>query len=278
MIDIGKYNELRIVKKVPFGVYLEAEGYGELLLPTKYVPRGAEKGQVVRVFVYLDSEDRLIATTREPYVTTGEFAWLKIVSNSKFGAFADWGLEKDLFIPFREQRQKTIPGNYYLTYVYLDEHSGRIVGSHKYYKYLDDEIRNELEEGMEVEILLHEQTEIGYKAIINDSCSGMLYKNEIYESGIRSGSRVKAYIKKMREDGKIDLSLNKSGFGAVLDFSEQIIRQLKENDGFLALNDKSSPELIYDYFGVSKKVFKKAIGNLYRERKIAIVNDGIELV
>jgi predicted RNA-binding protein (virulence factor B family) len=277
MVEIGKYNELNIVKEVPFGVYLEAEGFGEILLPGKYVPKDAKKGDLIKVFIYLDSEDRIIATTLEPTAIVGEYAWLKVVSNSKFGAFAAWGLEKDLFIPFREQRQEPVTGRSYLTYIYLDEHSGRIVGSHKYYKFLQPDLV-ELKEGDEVDVLVFERTPIGFKAIVANQMTGILYKNEVFDTKIQPGSRTKAFIKKMREDQKIDLTLHKPGYASVISFTDKILAKLNQNNGFLSITDKSSPELIYEFFGVSKKVFKKAIGSLYKERKILIQKDGIELV
>jgi predicted RNA-binding protein (virulence factor B family) len=278
LIQIGKPNQLIINRKVPFGFYLKDEQSGdEVLLPLKYVPQNASIGNTLDVFIYLDSEDRLIATTRKPKAIVGEFAWLKVVSNSKFGAFADWGLEKDLFIPFREQRQKTIPGNSYLVYIYLDEESGRIAGSTKYYKYLG-KTPTRFEEGQEVEVLVHEQTPIGFQAIIENEANGIIYKNEIYNTQVRTGKKTKAFIKKIREDGKIDLTLQKQGFNQVVEFTDQVIDALKKNNGFLGLNDNSSPELIYDTFGVSKKVFKKAIGQLYKQRKIKLEKDGIVLI
>lgn len=276
MLEIGKFNQLEIVKEVPFGLYLNSEETGEILLPGKYVPENFEIGQMLDVFIYLDSEDRLIATTLKPKAVVGDFAVLKVVSNSKFGAFADWGLEKDLFIPFREQRQKTIPGNYYLTYVYLDEQSGRIAGSTKYYKFLEGDATI-FELGQEVDILIFERTDIGYHAIIENKMNGLVYKNEIYNKNIKPGYKTKAYIKHIRDDGKIDLSLQQHGFKTVIEFTDTVLEKLKENNGFLGLNDKSSPELIYETFGVSKKVYKKAIGTLYKQRKIKIEKDGIEL-
>jgi len=249
----------------------------EILLPGKYLPQNAEIGDTLDVFVYLDSEDRLIATTLKPYATVGDFAWLKIVSNSEYGAFAYWGLEKDLFIPFREQRQKTIPENFYLVYIYLDEESGRIAGSTKYYKYLESETSH-FEIGQEVNILVHERTEIGFHAIIDNKMNGLIYKNEIFNTRVRPGTKTKAYIKQIREDGKIDLTLQKQGFSSVVDFSDKVLEALSKNNGFLGLTDKSSPELIYETFGVSKKVFKKAVGTLYKQRKIKLEKDGIELI
>lgn len=277
MLNIGQQNKLIVKKRVPFGLYLGSDDIEEeILLPNKYVPQNAEVGNELDVFIYLDSEDRLIATTLKPKAKVKEFAWLQIVSNSKFGAFADWGLEKDLFIPFREQRQKTIPGNFYLVYVYLDEESGRIAGSTKYYKYLENDVS--YEEGQEVTVLIHEQTPIGFHAIIENQSNGLIYKNEIYQSNIKSGFKTKAYILRIREDGKIDLTLQKQGFNTVIDFTEQLLQEIIKSNGFIGVNDKSSPELIYERFGVSKKVFKKAVGNLYKQRKIKIEKDGIELI
>jgi len=278
LIEIGKQNKLTIRRQVPFGVYVGSEELGdEILLPGKYLPQNAEIGDTLDVFVYLDSEDRLIATTLKPYATVGDFAWLKIVSNSEYGAFAYWGLEKDLFIPFREQRQKTIPENFYLVYIYLDEESGRIAGSTKYYKFFESET-SQFEVGQEVNILVHERTEIGFHAIIDNKMNGLIYKNEIFNTRVRPGTKTKAYIKQIREDGKIDLTLQKQGFSSVVDFSDKVLEALSKNNGFLGLTDKSSPELIYETFGVSKKVFKKAVGTLYKQRKIKLEKDGIELI
>lgn len=277
-LEIGRQNRLKIVKRVPFGVYLSSEeSHEEILLPTKYVPQGADIGDELDVFLYLDSEDRLIATTRKPKAMVGEFAWLKVVSNSKYGAFVDWGLEKDLFIPFREQRQKTIPGKYYLVYIYLDEESGRIAASTKYYKYLD-QTADLFHEGQEVQVLVHEQSPIGYLALIEGKKNGLIYKNEVYDAKIRPGIHTTAYIQKIREDDKIDLVLQKQGFESVTDFAQVLLNEIKKSNGFIGLTDKSDPELIYARFGVSKKVFKKAVGTLYKQRKIQMAADGIELV
>ena len=271
MLDIGQQNKLKILRRVPFGVYLgHDDTEDDVLLPLKYVPQNAEIGDDLDVFLYLDSEDRLIATTRKPFAKVGEFAWLKIVQNSKYGAFAEWGLEKDLFIPFREQRQKTIPGKYYLVYVYLD------AGSTKYYKYLKKD-SSQFHEGQEVNVLIHEQSPIGFLAIIEGKMNGLIYKNEIFKSKIKPGTKTQAFIHKIREDGKIDLVLNKQGFESVTDFADVLFSELNNSGGFIGLTDKSDPELIYERFGVSKKVFKKAVGNLYKSRKIRIERDGIVL-
>lgn len=277
MIEIGRLNRLNVIKRVPFGLYLSMDEIDEeILLPNKYVPKAADIGSELDVFLYLDSEDRLIATTLKPKAMVGEFAWLKVVSNSKFGAFVDWGLEKDLFIPFREQRQKTIPGKSYLVYIYLDEESGRIAGSTKYYKFLKQDISS-FHEGQEVNVLVHEETPIGFLALIEGKMNGLIYKNEVYRANIRTGSHTKAFIHKIREDGKIDLVLQKQGFESITDFAQILLNELKKSNGFIGLTDKSDPELIYERFGVSKKVFKKGVGNLYKMRKINLAKDGIEL-
>jgi predicted RNA-binding protein (virulence factor B family) len=277
MIEIGRLNRLKVVKRVPFGVYLSEENIEEeILLPNKYVPKSADIGAELEVFLYLDSEDRLIATTLKPKAMVGEFAWLKVVGNSKFGAFVDWGLEKDLFIPFREQRQKTIPGKSYLVYIYLDEESGRIAGSTKYYKFLEKD-SSQFQEGQEVNVLLHEETPIGFLALIEGKMNGLIYKNEVYNAKIRPGSHTKAFIHRVRDDGKIDLVLQKQGIESVTDFALVLLNELKKSNGFIALTDKSDPQLIYERFGVSKKVFKKGVGALYKKRFISLDEHGIKL-
>jgi predicted RNA-binding protein (virulence factor B family) len=278
LIKIGQYNRLIINRQVPFGVYLkDTEGGEEVLLPKKYLPQKASTGDELDVFIYLDSEDRLIATTLKPKARVGDFTWLKVVGNSQFGAFMDWGLEKDLFVPFREQRNKTIPGNYYLVYIYLDEESGRIAGSTKYYKFLEKNVSG-FEEGQEVDVLIHERTDLGFLAIIENKYNGLIYQNEIYRGNISSGSKTKAFIRRIREDGKVDLSLQKQGFESVKDFAAILLQDLKKSNGFIGLTDKSDPKLIYERFGVSKKVFKKGVGNLYKLRKIRIEKAGITLI
>ncbi len=277
MIEIGRTNRLKIVKTVPFGAYLDGKELGEILLPLKYVPDEADTGTELDVFLYLDSEERLIATTLRPKAQVGEFAMMKVVSNSKFGSFLQWNIEKDLFVPFKEQKNPLIIGKSYIFYIYFDEESGRIAASQKLFKFFAPDPEG-LNEGDEVNILVYEHTPMGWKAIINHKHSGMLYSNEIFNTGISIGFESVAFIKKIREDGKIDLSLHRSGFGNVQDFSDVLMQKLEENEGFLSFNDNSSPELIYAAFGVSKKVFKKAVGSLYKNRKIRLVNGGIERI
>ncbi|MBI9071510.1 MAG: hypothetical protein JEY94_07915 [Melioribacteraceae bacterium] len=276
MSAIGKYNKLEIVKELDFGVYVFEEKLGEILLPKRYVPENVEAGDFIDVFIYLDSKDCLIATTEKPFVTVGEFAYLKVLSVSDFGAFLDWGLSKDLLVPFREQKQKMAEGDHYIVYVYIDEHTQRIVATSKIDKYLKGDI-SKFTEGEEVDLLVANRTELGYNAIINNSNWGLIYKDEIF-TDLRKGYKVKGYIKKLRPDGKIDLTLNKSGYEKVKDITEVILDEIKNRDGFLEITDKSDPELIYRTFEVSKKTFKKAIGSLYKDRLIIIEPAGIRLL
>jgi len=277
MVEIGRFNRLKIVKSVPFGVYLDGKDLGEILLPLKYVPEESEPGMELDVFIYLDSEERLIATTLKPVAQVGEFAMMTVVSNSKFGSFLKWNIEKDLFVPFKEQKSPLIVGKSYVFCVYFDDESGRLAASQKVFKFLSQDT-NELKEGEEVKILVYEYTPLGWKAIINNKFSGMLYRSEIFNTELKIGFESTAYIKKLREDGKIDLNLSKVGYETVRDFSDILMEKLKENDGFLSFNDNSSPELIYAHFGVSKKVFKKAVGSLYKNRKIRLISGGIEWI
>jgi predicted RNA-binding protein (virulence factor B family) len=277
MIAIGRFNRLKIIKAVPFGVYLDGGELGEILLPLKYVPDTGKPGDDLDIFLYLDSEERLIATTLKPVAQVGEFAFMTVVSNSKFGSFLKWNIEKDLFVAFKEQKNPLIIGKSYLFYVYFDDESGRIAASQKFYKFLSQDT-SELSEGEEVKILVYELTPMGWKAIINHKYFGMLYRNEVFNTEVKVGFESTAYIKKIREDGKLDLSLNKAGYGNIRDFTEILMEMLVENDGFLSFNDNSSPELIYANFGVSKKVFKKAVGSLYKNRKIRLINGGIEWI
>ena len=274
MVEIGKLNKLRVVKRVDFGIYLDGEDFGEILLPRRYVPENCEIDDIIEVFVYFDSEDRIIATTEKPYATVGQFALLKVISVNSVGAFIDWGLPKDLLVPFREQKQKMEEGKSYVVFIYLDK-SKRIVASSKLDKFLDTMPIN-FQEGQEVELLVCCQTDIGYKAIINGCHGGILYKNEVFQI-LEKGQQIKGFIKKVRDDKKIDLCLHKPGYEKVGDLSERIIDTLKKRDGFISVGDKSSPKIIYDMFGVSKKTYKKAIGVLYKKRLITFEDNGIKL-
>jgi len=274
MSDIGQMNHLKVVKQVPFGVYLDGGRNGEILLPTKFVPNDCKVGDLVNVFLYFDSEDQLIATTQRPRATVGKFAYLEVKEVSKVGAFLDWGLQKDLLVPFPMQRRRMQAGKSYIVYVTLDE-QGRIVATSKIDKYLDRWPAN-YKNGEEVSLLIAEQSDIGRKAIVNDRHWGVLYEDEIFKD-VRYGKRLKGYIKQVREDGKLDLTLNKPGRGKIADLAEQILVDLQSGTGHLALHDKSPAEDIYKAYGQSKKTFKSAIGQLYKKRLIVIEDDGIRL-
>ncbi|HJH63165.1 MAG TPA: S1-like domain-containing RNA-binding protein [Bacteroides mediterraneensis] len=274
-IKLGKYNQLEVVKEVDFGVYLNGDEDGEILLPKRYVPEGTKPGDVLNVFIYLDMEERLVATTLQPYVQVGEFACLEVAWVNQFGAFLNWGLMKDLFVPFREQKMKMQKGKRYVVYVHLDEESYRIVASAKVEHFLSTE-KPDYQPGQEVEVLVWQRTELGYKVIVENKFSGMLYHNEIFQP-LEVGMRLTAFIKQVRPDGKIDLVLQKAGARKVDDFSEVLWQYIKDNDGFTPLNDKTDAEVIYHTFGVSKKTFKKAVGDLYKKRRIVLEEDGIHL-
>jgi predicted RNA-binding protein (virulence factor B family) len=228
------------------------------------------------VFVYSDSEDRLVATTENPFVKVGEFAFLKVVSVSKFGAFLDWGLPKDLLVPFREQKADMVEGRSYLVYVFVDMLTKRIAASAKIDKYLDN-TPPEYEHGDEVQLLITEETDLGFKAVVNNEHWGMLYKNQLYQQ-LSPGQRITAYINKVRDDDKIDLLLEKPGYEKVDAISQKILDELTASRGFMAVTDKTSPDMINAMFGISKKNFKKAIGSLYKKRMITFDSDGIRLV
>ncbi len=268
MAELGKYNNLRVVKELDFGVYLDGENLGEILLPIKQVPPNVNIDDYVEVFLYNDSEDRLIATTREPFAVAEEFAVLKVVEVNNTGAWLDWGLEKHLLVPFREQKQDMEKGKYYLVYIYVDVESQRLVASSKLAKYLDN-VPPEYEIGQEVDLLISNQSDIGYVTIINNLHSGLLYKNEVFKP-LKRGERIKGYIKKIREDEKIDLTLQKQGYDRIETIAENIYKKIISEGGTLPYGDKSSPEEIYNYFYISKKDFKKAVSLLYKQRKISI--------
>ena len=275
MINIGKYNSLRVVKELDFGIYLDGEEQGEILMPKRYVPANSNIDDTIEAFIYFDSEDRIIATTEKPYATVGQFAYLKVVSVNNVGAFLDWGLPKDLLVPFREQKVTMEEGKSYIVYIYVDYASKRIAASAKLDKHLDN-LPPKYQINEEVDLLIHSQTDIGFKAIINNLHWGILYKNEVF-SHLQKGQKIKGYIKKIREDEKIDLYLQLPGYDKVDEITEFILEKLRSNNGIINVSDKSPAEEIYDIFKISKKNFKKAIGALYRERKISIGDSSIAL-
>jgi predicted RNA-binding protein (virulence factor B family) len=276
MAEIGRWNNLEVVKELDFGVYLNGMVHGEILMPIRYVPEGTKPGDMVDVFIYLDSEDRLIATTEQPIAQVGDFALLECVSVNSIGAFLDWGLMKDLFVPFREQRQKMEVGYAYVVYIYVDEQTNRIVGSAKVEDYLDL-VPHNFTEGQEVDLVIYNQTDIGFKAIINNTHTGVIYTKDVFRE-VERGEKTKGYIKKIRADNKIDLIIDKPGYEKVDEVSKKILEKLKEQQGFIPLVDKSPAGEVYDMFGISKKTFKKAIGGLYKAQLITIEENGIKLV
>lgn len=275
-IELGKYNRLEVVKEVDFGMYLDGGEEGEILLPSRYVPQGCKVGDALDVFIYLDNEERLVATTLTPLVQVGQFACLEVAWVNQYGAFLHWGLMKDLFVPFREQKMKMEVGKKYVVHAHLDDESYRIVASAKVERYLSKE-RAAYRPGEEVDILVWQKTDLGFKAIINNSHAGLLYESEVFQP-LHTGMTMKAYVKQVRDDGKIDLMLQRPGQAKVEDFSVTLLEYIREQGGHTPLNDKSPAEEIYAAFGVSKKTFKKAVGDLYKKRLVVLAEDGITSV
>lgn len=274
-IELGKFNTLKVVKEVDFGMYLDGGEEGEILLPSRYVPENCKPGDELAVFIYLDNGERLVATTLTPLVQVGEFACLEVAWINQYGAFLNWGLMKDLFVPFREQKMKMQVGKQYVIHAHLDDESYRIVASAKVDHYLSRE-KAPYEPGQEVSILIWQKTDLGFKAIIENRYSGLLYESEIFQP-LHTGMTLKAYVKQVREDGKIDLILQKPGQGKVEDFAATLLDYIREQGGHITLHDKSPAEEIYDTFGVSKKTFKKAVGDLYKKHLVSLQENGIEL-
>ncbi|RXJ74286.1 GntR family transcriptional regulator [Veronia nyctiphanis] len=277
MIKIGQRNTLPVVKEVDFGVFLDGgDEYGNILLPKRYVPKGTQLDDELDVFIYFDSEDDVIATTEEPLAQVGQFALLRCVNTNRVGAFLNWGLPKDLLVPFSEQRIKMQEGREYLVFLYLDNASGRIVGSTKFNKFLD-KMPASYKQGEQVDLVVAESTDLGFKCAVNGQHWGLLYRAETFGK-LFIGKKLKGFIRNLRDDGKIDLSLQKAGKGKVDDLSDKILTALDKKGGFLPVTDKSSPDQIFSLFRTSKATFKRTIGALYKQRKIRIENDGIYLV
>ena len=282
MIEIGKYNTLTILRDTKVGLFLgnpqeDPEGINDILLPNKYVPNNFEIGDDLTVFVYLDHEERPVATTIEPYILLNEFALLRVNYVNKIGAFLDWGMEKDIFVPFKEQARPMEKGKRYLVYLYLDEKTNRLVASSKTNQFLNyDQLT--VEKGEEVNLIVSHITEIGINVIINEKHKGLIYKDEVYDDSIRTGDRLRGYIKTIRTDNKIDVSLQIQGYQSIEPNAQLILGELKASRGFLRLTDNSHPEDIKTVLKMSKKTFKKAIGALYREKVIEIKEDGIYLI
>ena len=282
MIEIGKYNTLTILRDTKVGLFLgnpeqDPEGIHDILLPNKYVPNEWEIGEEIIVFVYLDHEERPVATTLEPYILLNEFALLRVNYVNQVGAFMDWGMEKDILVPFKEQARPMEKGKRYLVYLYMDEKTKRLVASSKTNQFLNND-QLTVEKGEEVDLIVSHITELGINVIINERHKGLLYKDEVYDDAIRTGDRLRGYIKTIREDGKIDVSLQPEGFEHIDEFKQSILDALEKNYGLLYLSDKSSPEEIKEELKMSKKNFKKAIGGLYKDKKIEILEDKIKLL
>ncbi|MDR6565528.1 hypothetical protein SAMN05660461_2351 [Chitinophaga ginsengisegetis] len=272
MIKVGEYNLLRVKKEADFGVYLEGVDQ-EILLPTRFVPDGTRIGDELEVFLYHDSENRLIATTQRPYGIAGDIVMLKAVSVTKQGAFLDWGLMKDLFVASSQQLTRMAPGQEYLVKIYIDELTGRLAATEKIDRYLSNENLT-VQEKDQVNLVIYRRTDIGYVVIINNLHTGILHHNEIFRT-VEIGDKIPGFIRQIKGD-KIDVILGKPGFNKVEDESEKILRLLQENNGYLPYHDKSTPEEIQEFFGMSKKTFKMTIGNLYKQRKIVFTQTGIK--
>lgn len=272
-LSIGNYNTLEIIKETPQGLYL-ASSEGEILLPNKFIPENYTLGDQLTVFVYTDSEDRLVATTQTPKVKVGEFTSLLVKDVTRFGAFLDWGLDKDLLLPYKEQPYQVKTGDHVVVRACLDFKTQRVIAVAKIESFLEKETHH-LEEGKEVSLIVYDRTPMGYKAVVDQKYGGMIYQNEVFNP-IQVGTSMTGYVKKIREDGKVDISLQQAGYAGIQDAKAQIMQQLRE-EGFLPYHDHSSPEDIKEKFHMSKKNFKKAIGGLFKEGKVDIKEDGLYL-
>jgi len=272
MAEIGKMNSLTVLRSSAPGLFLDGGELGDILLPGRYAPRGKKPGDMIDVFLMFDSEDRLIATTLKPLAMVGEFAWLRVVSSSGAGTFLDWGLPKDLLVPFREQTVKMLPGRSYMVRIYVDPVSNRIAATARLDRFLD-KTPARFKVGQAVELLICAKTDLGYKAIVDGTHWGMIFHNNVYRP-IASGQRIQGYIQQIREDGKIGLCLDPPGYGRVGDVADAILAYLDQQGGFMPVTDKTPPEEIHALFGVSKKAYKQALGALYKARRIAFEEGG----
>jgi len=276
MIEIGRFNELEILRDTSVGLFLGDTEGNDVLLPNKYVPENYEIGDKIKVFCYLDYDERPVATNLVPDIMLGEFRLLQVAEVNEFGAFMQWGLEKHLLVPFREQRIKMKEGQWYVVHCYLDQRSGRLVGSNKLDKFLSND-NIDLKEWEEVDLVITRQTDLGWEVIVNERHKGLVYFNEVFKS-VNIGDVIPGCIKTIRKDNKLDISLQPLGAKVLEPAANKIYEVLKQHGGFMPLHDKSTPEQIRDAFQMSKKTFKKGIGALYKERKINLEEDGISLV
>ena len=275
MVDVGKYNTLKVVKCLDFGVYLDGGDGLEILLPLRYVPKGTEPGDEIEVFIYHDNEGRLIATTAHPLAIVGEFQYMEVKDVNNAGAFLEWGIMKDLLVPFKEQKMPMREGRWYLVYVRLDHVTGRIMASARIERFLNN-VPADYTYNQEVSLLVTDETNFGYKVIVNNQHWGLIYYNEVFQR-LERGEHLKGYVKEVREDDKIDISLSPLGYQRVEGIAATILNALKLQGGFIAVHDKSDPELIYSLFRCSKKAFKQAIGALYKQHLILLESKGIRL-
>ncbi|MBQ8046540.1 MAG: GntR family transcriptional regulator [Prevotella sp.] len=275
-MKLGDYNRLRVIKRVDFGLYLDGGSEGDILLPQKYVPAGIGVGDEVDVFLYLDQDERLIATTEKPLACVGDFAFLEVAWVNKYGAFLNWGLTKDLFCPFREQKQRMEVGRSYIVYVHIDSESYRLVATAKVDKYLNSDPAP-YKNGQEVSLLVWQKTDLGFKCIVNNTYAGLIYDDQIYQP-VRTGQRLRGYVSQVRGDGKLDISLQPSGRQMTEDFAEELLYYLRSRGGVCPFGDKTDADVIRNEFHVSKKTFKKAVGDLYRRRLIDILPEGLHLL
>ncbi|MBY6186512.1 GntR family transcriptional regulator [Marinobacter hydrocarbonoclasticus] len=276
MVNIGQFNTLTITKRVGFGLYLDGDDLGEILLPKKWAPESANPGDELEVFIYLDSEDQFIATTQKPKAQVGQFASLKCKEVGRYGAFLDWGLDKDLLVPFNQQKQQMEAGRYYLVYLYVDQHTDRIAASAKLDRFLDN-TPADYKAGDKVQVTIGGKSDLGYKAIINNTHWGVIYFDTVFKP-LRNGQQMPGVITKVRDGGRLDVSVNPPVAKQVDQLGEKILAYLRSQpNGFAPLNDKADPETIKALFGVSKGVFKRTIGGLYKAERITILDNGIEL-
>jgi predicted RNA-binding protein (virulence factor B family) len=277
VIEIGKYNQLKILRDTSVGLYLGDPHGEDVLLPNKYCPAKFRIGDILDVFVYRDFAERIVATTLVPKIRLHEFALLKVSAVTDVGAFLDWGLEKELLVPFREQRQKMEKGRWFIVYLDIDKETDRLYASNKIERHLQNRVLS-IEEGEEVDLIVYQKTDLGFSVIVNNQHKGLVFANEVFRE-IAIGDKMKGFVKKIREENKLDISIQPIGYLNYNDANaEAIYRALQNNNGFLAITEKNSPEKIYAHFGMSKKSFKKAIGALYKQRKIMILPNGIKLV
>ena len=275
MLQAGTYYTLKVVKQVDFGVYLDGDG-DEILLPKRFVPEGLQIDDEIEVFIYHDSDNRLIATTMKPIGVVGDIVKLEVVTMTDHGAFLKWGIMKDIFLPLSQQRSAIYVGDSYLVYIYIDEMTGRVTATEKFsHRLNNDEIT--VAENDTVELLIYRQTDLGFEVVINNKNIGLLFYNEVFKE-LREGDRVKGYIKAIREDGKIDVGIGEKGYQRIAGEEGKILDLLHDNDGYLPYHDKSAPEEIYDFFGMSKKAFKMAVGALYKQKRIELTKTGIKLL